>query len=160
MPPKPTSATARDTVLMCPPPAWLNCTVLTSRSSLLVSATSLRISLESVVRLSLSDCVMRWMRATESAIAGKSLRWRMRRSRNSSVALPPSPASGASPAGCSQAASASWKALASDQRCADSRARPRSSTARSASSLSGPRSAGGSRVCSIARRTARHGSGS
>jgi len=103
---------------------------------------------------------MRWMRATESAIAGKSLRCRMRRSRNSSVALPPSPVSGAWLAGCSQAASASWKALASVQRCDASRERPRISTARSASSLSAPRSAGGSSVCSIARRTARHGSGS
>ena len=42
MPAKPTSATARDTVLIVPPPAWRNCAVLTSRSSLLVSATSLQ----------------------------------------------------------------------------------------------------------------------
>ena len=88
MPAKPISATARDTVLMLPPPAWLKCALLTRRSSLLVSATSLRISFERLARLSFSDEAMRWMRAIESDSAGKSLLWRMRRSRNSSVPLP------------------------------------------------------------------------
>ena len=50
MPLKPTSATARDTVPMLPP-APLKRTVFTRRSSLLVSATSLRISPDRLSRL-------------------------------------------------------------------------------------------------------------
>jgi hypothetical protein len=63
--------------------------VFTSRSSLLVSATSFRISLDRLARLSVSEFATRWMRTTESDIAGKSLLCRMRRSRKSSVPLPP-----------------------------------------------------------------------
>ena len=58
---KPTSVTARDTVLIGPPRAYIG--VFTSRSSLCVSATSLRISLVSDATLSRSELEILWMRA-------------------------------------------------------------------------------------------------
>ena len=76
-PAKPISAIARDTVEMVPPPACLNDTLFTRRSSLCVNATSFRISAARLLRLSLSEAATRWMLATASDSAGKSLLWRM-----------------------------------------------------------------------------------
>ncbi len=106
---KPTRLTARETVLTEPWLACTNSTLLTSRSSLCVSATSLRISRVRSLMLSSSELATRWMRATESDSAGKSLLWRMRRSRKSSVALP---AAVEALTGAAQACSASRKSAA------------------------------------------------
>ena len=125
MPANPTSATARDTVLTPPAPAWLKCTVFTMRSTLWVRATSLRISSVRLPRLSLSDVAMRWMRTTESLSAGKSVLWRMRRSRNSSVPCPCAKSGAVSPA-FNQAASAVCMARALSNREAGSAAHERS----------------------------------
>ena len=57
---------AGDTVLIVPRPACAKCTLLTRRSSLWVSATSLRISWVRSLMLSSSELATRWMRATES----------------------------------------------------------------------------------------------
>lgn len=59
--------------------------------------------------LSSSELATRWMRATESDKAGKSLLWRMRRSKKSSVALL---AADGALAGAAQARSASRKSAA------------------------------------------------
>ena len=139
----PTRLTARETVLTVPRLAWAKCTLLTSRKSLCVSATSLRISCVRSLMLSSSELATRWMRATESDNAGKSLLWRMRRNRKSSVAL--LCAVGAL-AGAAQARSASRKSAADTKRAEGSRARARSRIARNASSTPGPRSSGNTSV--------------
>ena len=144
MPAKPINATARETVLTLPP-ALEKCAVLTRRSSLFVSATSLRISPARLLTLWFSELATRWMRATESDKAGKSLLWRMRRSRKSSVALPPPPAalaSSATGAGASQACSASRNAAALGQRRAGSRSIERRNVARRLSSTSDDKASG------------------
>ena len=69
MPAMPISATARETVLTLPP-ALETCAVLTSRSSLFVSATSFRISLTRLPMLRFSEWATGWMRATESDSVG------------------------------------------------------------------------------------------
>ena len=111
MPARPTSATARETV----PTPWLSrrkCAVLTRRSSFCVSATSLRISSASVFRLSDSELAMRWMRSTCSVSAGKSLLWRMRRNRKSSVPWPLPVSGRASSTGASHCINASRRLAA------------------------------------------------
>ena len=111
MPARPISATARDTVAT-PWPLRRYCVVLTRRSSFCVSATSLRISSARLPSDSLSESAMRWMRNTCADSAGKSLLWRMRRSRKSSVPWP-LPVSGCdSSAGASHCISASRKLAA------------------------------------------------
>ena len=105
----PTRLTARETVLTVPRLAWAKCTLLTSRKSLCVSATSLRISCVRSLILSSSELATRWMRATESDNAGKSLLCRMRRSKKSSVALL---AAVGALTGAAQARSASRKSAA------------------------------------------------
>ena len=85
---KPTSVTARETVLTPPRLAWAKSGLFTRRSSLWVSATSLRISRVRSPTLSSSDMATRWIRMTVSESAGKSLLRRMRSSKKSSVGLP------------------------------------------------------------------------
>ena len=82
----PSTITARETVLMLPPPAVRKCTELTRRRILLVSAKSRRMVLERRLTLSVSLLAMRLIAVTDSDRAGKSLLWRMRRNRNSTVA--------------------------------------------------------------------------
>lgn len=130
----PIRLTARDTVLMCPAPTWLKCAEFTTRSSLLVSATSFRISLVKPFRLSVSDAARFCTRKICSDMAGKSLVRRMRRSKKSRVALVPLSVA-SSPLGTDrQACSASRRACAEAKRRSGSRASARSTTARSASS--------------------------
>ena len=145
MPLKPTRLTARDTVLMLPPPRakWA---LFTSRSSLFVSATSRRISLVRLATLTVSELAIPWMRTTESDMAGKSLVRRMRRNRKASVTLtslawpPPLPSDPAPDALADQAMSSSRKARTPGWRCAGSRASARETMPRSVSSTSGARS--------------------
>ena len=133
MPARPISDTARGTEAMVPAPALRKCAVLTRRSSLLVSATSRTISSVTPSMLASSDCVTRWMRTTASDSAGKSLLWRMRRSRNSSVAR--SPPSAPAGAGSSHSCSALRNALADSGRRDGSRETARITSARNASSV-------------------------
>ena len=85
---KPTRLTARETVLTEPRLACANSTLLTRRSSFVRQRHVLEDFAREVADAVVLELATRWMRATESDSAGKSLLWRMRRSRKSSVALP------------------------------------------------------------------------
>ena len=89
--------------------------------------------------LSSSELATRWMRATESESAGKSLLWRMRRSKKSRVALL---AAVGALTGAAQPRKASRKSPAVAYRAPGLRARARCTTARKAPSTPGPRSSG------------------
>ena len=133
MPLNPTKCTARDTVLMLPLRAkWA---LLTSRSSLLVKATSLRISLVTLLTLSFSERAMLWMREIESDKAGKSLLCRIRRNKNSRVASAPVACSAAGALSESVHSTSSLRnKLALAKRCWASSASARCTMARNRSS--------------------------
>ncbi len=158
MPARPISDTARGTEAMVPAPALRKCAVLTRRSSLLVSATSRTISSVTPAMLASSDCVTRWMRTTASDSAGKSLLWRMRRNRNSSVAR--SPPSAPMGAGSSHSCSALRNAAADSGRRDGSRETARITSARRASSVASlPAGCPGQTMSSLTMRSsARYGS--
>ena len=130
---------------------------------MLVSATSFRISPDSVETFLFSELATCWMRATESESAGKSLLCRIRRSRKSSVPLPAPPpddaaSSAAEAAGDSQSCKATRSSAAVCQRRSGSRSRPFRITARSTSSTSDDRFAGSFRSSVATRRIAWCGS--
>lgn len=151
-PAKPISAMARETVDMVPPPACWNDALLTSRSSLCVRATSFRISAARLFRLSLSDAATRWMLVTASDSAGKSLLWRMRRNRKSSVPCDAGATAAPSPP-TSQPSSAVAMAATLSNREAVSRATARCTMARSPASM--VLVSGNATSSSIVRRNAR-----
>lgn len=97
--------------------------------------------------LSSSECATRWMRVTESDRAGKSLLWRMRRSRKSSVALL---AAVGALAGAAQARRASRNSVAPANGAAPSRPRARCSRVRKPSSRASISTAGRARPASAA----------